>query len=119
MSGGGSKSSSKSNTTTTTSSTTQQMDQRVAATDTGIAIGPNTQGNINISQLPPEAGTILQGFLDLSQMAIEAAAGAGQVAVDTQAQLNEVQATTVDNNQRVLFIGLGIVAVLYFMKEKF
>lgn len=118
MSGGGSQSSSKSNTTTTTSSTTQQQDQRVAATDAAVAIGPNAS-NINISQYPQETGAIIQGFLDLSQMAIGAAQAAGAVAVDTQTQLNEAQAATVEtagNNQRVILIGLAIVAALYLMK---
>ncbi len=119
MSGGGSKSSSKSNTTTSTSSTTQQQDQRVAATDAGIAIGPNTTGTINISQLPPETGTILQGFLDLTQMALETAAGAGQVAVDTQTQLNETQSSTAQNNQRLIWVGLAVLAAVYVFKGEF
>lgn len=119
MSKSSSKSSSKSQTSTTTSSTTQQYDQRVAATDLGIAIGPNNQAAISISQLPPEAGTILQGFLDLSQMALTAAQQAGGVAVDAQEELNQVQETRTAEAQNLIFWAVAGFVVFYFVKEVF
>ncbi|MDH4379174.1 MAG: hypothetical protein QE263_04640 [Vampirovibrionales bacterium] len=112
MSGG--KSNSKSTSTTTT--TTQQTDERVAATDMGVAIGANANvSGLTIQQLPEELGPIANKLLDTQEMLINIASQASEKAIT---QTEDAQADSAKNVQRLVLIGVVAVVVIVIALRK-
>lgn len=115
MGGGNSKSNSKSTTTTTTQ--TEQYDQRVAATDAAVAVGPNSQ-NIEITNVPPVVGEVVQGLINLTAAAGQQAFESNQKLLD-KTEVSQQAATSQANSlSQLLIIGLGGLAVLAFFTRK-
>lgn len=108
---GGSRSSAATTTTTqTTQNTTNQaFDQRVAAADSGVALGPSA--SFSISQVDNVPDELLQGVGDLLR---------GQQALTSQslatvASSRGVDAAQLESQQQVLFIAVAGVALLAFI----
>ncbi len=112
MSGGGSKSSSKSTTTTKTN----QYDQRVSATDLGLAIGSGVDfaGDVSVQQIPPVVGDIFSQLLANNTQLINVATAAGESAVNrANSEADEIQT---DSRKWLLFGALGVVLIIGVMK---
>jgi hypothetical protein len=109
---GGSKSNSKSNSSTVTTTTTEQKDERVAATDSAIAVGANTTGGITINQLPDGLSDFTISLLDAVEAAGTAAFDLAKSAVDTSEQSVEAANQKSQQYQKYLVIGLAGLAVI-------
>lgn len=110
---GGSKSSTANSTTSTstvtTNTRTDQYDQRVAATEQGLALGTNAAITITTNNdLPPEAAQFVQELVNtntaISLAALDTSQGANATVSAAQRDA--------DNANRILIVGLGGIGLL-------
>lgn len=116
-----SKSKSSSSSKTTTNTTTAQTDNRVAATDQGIAIGANAIGDgahVMIQQLSPEL--LAAGEALLSVIQSDNAHTTAQADQQVQAVQQQATAQTQTAQKFLIIAVVGVVAVtaLYTMRRK-